>query len=403
MADFSMWGAEASPNRMSALDAQNQMLKAAQTRAQNASAAENEAQTEGIIADNAGKKRMAEAMGRFRQAGGGDGPASTSLADPIEEMSRLAYESGLPSEGAKYATQASQVRQHEAATKNSQVLQEKNKLETQYKALQHSSSLYQGVTDQRSFDRANALYAMTFSAPSPVAGQAYSPDLVGKLTGFGMTQMEKVRARLLEIDTASKQANRGSAMAFRDFRKGIVKEELTLKQEREERLAKQGGAKGGVGAPTSMSQKAAVSLLAQEFPDLPADETKLAAYSVASRAKALQQANKALDSDTALRQALAEEKTAGSFQKVNDTYKVLGVDTGMKKPAATKFTKGQAVAVADAPTDPTKRTVGSTYNTPKGQLKWLGGGKWEKVAEGAKAPTQSASLLPSALDDEEEE
>lgn len=404
MADFSMWGAEASPNRLIQRDAQDAMLRAAQIRQANSAARENEVQTEGREFELEGAKKMSAAMAGMGQGEAPSGPAS--LADPVEQLARAAYQSGLGAKGADFAAKAALIRSREAALGNSQATAAKTQLETHAKALQHASRLYEGVSNQQDFDRANALYAYTFGAPAPAAGAPYSPELVGKLRSYGMTQLEAVRAKMLALDTASKDANRKSSADFREFRKGIIEEELDLKKAREDRLAKAGGK--GVTSPTVTERKAAESMIAQDFPDLGEEpgELALAAHSVASRARALRQGNKSLDADTALRQALAESKASGDFTQTDAGYSLknlIGLEDKKTKFDVTGKTPDTPLDVPMKGKVPDLSTLkaGRHYNTPKGVMKFLGGDKWAPA--GKNAPKRDSSSSLPAVDEEDDD
>jgi len=258
--------------------------------------------------------------------------------------------------------------------------------------LQAGSSLYDGVQDQAGFDRAGANFARLLGVPSPLTGMQYSPELVRKLQQFGTTQAQRLKAQLDELEAESRNANRESAIKFRNFRRGILETDADTRRQREERLAKVGGGKG-IAAPTAAERKLAESLIGQEFPDLAdrGDELGPAAYAVASRAKALQRSNRALDSDQAVRQAFALEKESGNFQSVDGAYKTLGFPR-----TGTKYMQPEPL-----PSDRTKLVAGKRYVTPRGVVKW--DGKVATLVSGASDKSIGAALPDDEPDQDEDD
>lgn len=377
MADFSMFGPEQSGGRLQELDAQNAMLRAAQTEGQQTSSRLHKAQAEKLEGEAAVSARLAEAMSGM--------PQGKSMATSIEQMSRLALQAGSPAQAAQFATQAAQIRAQEATQMRQGMLTDKAQTEQQIKMLQAGASLYDGVQDQTGFDRAGANFARLLGAPSPLTGMQYSPELVGKLQTFGTTQAQRLKAQLDALEAESRNANRESAIDFRSFRREILTTGAEMRRQRGDRLAKAGGGKG-ITAPTTAERKLAESLIGQEFPDLAerGDELGPAAYAVASRAKALQRANRALDSDQAVRQAFALEKGSGNFQSVDGAYKTLGYPR-----KGTKYSQPEPL-----PSDRTKLQAGKRYVTPRGVVQWDG-----TKATLLKGP--SSTSIDAALPDDE--
>lgn len=381
MADFSMFGPEQSGGRLQELDAQNAMLRAAQTEVAQSSNRLHRAQADKLEGEAAVDRKLAEAMSGMPQGG--------SMADSVEQMSRLALQAGSSGKASKFAIQAAQIRAQEAKEMQHGATTDKLQTEQQIKMLTTASGLYEGVQDQAGFDRANAQYARLFGAASPVTGAPYSPELVGKLQLFGTTQAQRLKAQLGVLEAESRNANRQSAVDFRSFRQGILTTDAETRKQREERLAKVGGGKG-IAAPTTAERKLAESLIGQEFPDLAerGDELAPAAYAVASRAKALQRANRALDSDAAVRQAFAAEKESGNFQSVDGAYKTLGFPR-----TGTKYAQPEPL-----PSDRSKLVAGKRYVTPRGVVKW--DGKVATLVSGASANSLGAALPDDGNDSE---
>lgn len=398
MADFSMWGPEASPARLIQQDAQQAMLRAAQTqhalataRDQNAQAAQREAEAEG-------ERRMAAAMAKLGKDDGGlpgENNVNTPLtpAGQLAKMSQLAFDSGLASKGAKYAGEAALARAREASQEYRAAEVEKVKLETSHKELEHTSRLFSGVVDQGTFDRANALYAMQFGQQSPVAGQPYSRELVDRIQSYSSTQLERTRARMAEIDTASKVANRNSSIDFRNARKLLIEAQIDLAKAREERLAKVGGKDTVMGIPSPNERRAASRLLSSEFPALgkEADDLNLQSDQLAARARALMKGNKALTDDQARRQALGEMRP--DLTKLNDSFSTMGK---ISKLFGGKKDSGPAGPLA-LPPNRSELKSGATYQTARGPAIWNGKGFSLPTAP-AKAASSSLASIPGDED-----
>lgn len=384
MADFSMFGPEQSGGRLQERDAQEAMVRASQLEGAQTSNRLHKAQAGKLEGEAAVSKKLAEAMSGM--------PQGESMADSIEQMSRLALQAGSPAQASKFATQAAQIRAQEALEMQRGAAADRQQTEQQIKMLTAASALYDGVQDQAGFDRANANYARLFGAPAPLTGRQYDPRLVTGLQQFGTTQAQRLKAQLDTLEAESRNANRESAIGFRNFRKGVLTGDAELKRQREERLAKVGGGKG-IAAPTTAERKLAESLIGAEFPDLAerGDELAPAAYAVASRAKALQRANRALDSDAAVRQAFAAEKESGNFQSVDGAYKTLGFPR-----TGTKYTQPEPL-----PSDRAKLVAGKRYITPRGVVKW--DGKVATLVSGASDKSIGAALPDDEPDQDEDD
>lgn len=389
MADFSMWGPEAGGARLAEQDAIKRMSELAVARRQRAEAGQKELELQG----------QQSFMARLGQRQGKPGQ---TLAEQAEEMAQLAFDSGMAGKGVDLAAKAALVRTREAQAEASKATAARRQLQGQLDALTKATSFYEGVTDQAGLDKANALYAYTFGGAAPTAGLPYSPQLVEQLRNFGTKATERLRAGLAELDTASKIANRDSAIDLRNFRKGILREQADLQERREARLAKGGaGSEKPVGTPSAGELKAADVLLKSEFSNLPLDERRQAAFSVASRARALRKANPALDADTAIRQAFTEEKASGNFQAVERAYGLLPSRQGYNKAGTAGEAPLQVPTGQDGQPQLSALKPGKIYQTPKGTLRYLGPNKWEAVQTRV-SPTGIPAALPDEDEDEEE-
>jgi hypothetical protein len=365
MAAFGMYGAEASPGRLYEQDQQQAALRRAQTRQLEAAATQTEMEVEG-------QRRFMTAMEKAaNEAPKGEKP-SVSMADTMERAAQAAMSAGAHSEATKLATNAALIRQRESAVVENKAQEQKAVLDLQVKRLDALSRIMGGVQDQETWDEANAIYAKTFGEVSPYAGQPYDQSLIDRLKGATTTAAQRARLALQEADNTSKGRNRKSAAEFREFRKGIMEQDAQLKRDREERVKKTTGTEGdkgpAVGTPTGSEIAEATRILKESYPNWPKEELKSAAFAMASRARGLRRANRALEPDEALGRAFEEAKTSGAYEVIEGLFKD-GTKFKRDKLATTPLT-GPKPAVKSLP--PGARQIGTSkgkpvYETPDGK------------------------------------
>ncbi len=307
---FEMYGAEASPGRLIEQDQQQAALRRAQTRQLDAAASKVEVELE---QDKVFARIMQESAGQGPQAG-----QPTSVAAAMESAAQAALKAGLAGEATKLASNASLLRQRESAVNENKAQEQGAVLKLQAGKLEALSRILGGVKDQETWDEANAVYAKNFGQVSPYAGQPYDQSLVDRLQGAATTAAQRAKLKIQEADQNSKDKNRKSATDFREFRKDLAERDLELKQAREDRMAKNAGTTGPKGAavssPTGSEQSEASRILKAEFPNWPKEDLQSAAYAMASRARGLRRANKALEPQEALQQAFEEAKAGGVYE-----------------------------------------------------------------------------------------
>lgn len=316
MAEFDVYGPEASPFRLAARDQQEAAQRRAQTRLLDANASKVEEEL-------AGQKRLSAAMAEAAKNAPPDSVgagATPSLANPIEAAARAAYAAGLPAEGVKFAEGAALVRTREATQATADAQRQAAVLKLKLERIDTIGRLAGSAKDQGSLDAANANYAKMFGEVSPFAGLSYeeaAPRLQAARE-WSLTEKQKMELAIKQSEADSKDRNRASAIDYRGFREEILQQEQDLREAREARLAAKDGKAGvkgaAVGSPTGAEQGEATRLLKEEFPNWPADELKSASYAVASRARGLRRANKALEADEALQQAFEEAKASGAYE-----------------------------------------------------------------------------------------
>lgn len=315
------------------------------------------------------QQRMSQLMA---QAATNPEEAKKSPADKMEDMANLALSAGLTASGSKLATDAAAVRLKEAQTLHAnaqtfeqQSLAAKTELDT-------VTRLLQGVNDQASWDAANGLFEQITGRKSPFKGMEYNPVVVSSLQQSALSLKDKLDLAIKQQRANSQQANDESNISFRNFRKGILEQDLQIKQNREDRLRKTGGKNADIGAPGKGELDHAADVIQAAYPDLPQDEINSAAYTVAARARALRKTTPGLDADAATQRALLESRAR--FQTVNDSYRILGVAVPGTSRKETHFAstgnapRGTPGTPQPVPTDKNKLVKGQTYRSSSGQV-----------------------------------
>lgn len=353
---FEMYGPEASPGRLLEQDQQTAALTRARVRQLDAASAK-------VEQDIDEEKRFTAAMRAASQSAQPDIGPPMSIAGQLERAAGEALKAGLPDQGTKLATSAALVRQRESAANENKAQEQAAILNLQAKKLDALSRIVGGVKDQETWDEANAVYAKTFGQVSPYAGQPYDQAFVDRLQGATTTAAQRARLKAQEADNLSKDKNRQSAIQFREFRKELMTEEQSLREAREARLAKVGGTvDGGKGPSVATPPKAeldeATRMLKADYPNWPKEELQTAAFAMASRARGLRRANKALEPQEALQQAFAEAKSNGAYEVIEGLFKD---KTKLNKDKLTKTPMtGAKPAAPAAPAAPTNLPSGWT-------------------------------------------
>lgn len=272
------------------------------------------AQTELLRASTAEKVQETALQQRLmtlmqEQAGQPARPVAPSAR--FTDMSMKALSAG----GFKMAGQLIQAAQSASGMEKNQaeILLTKNKL---------MDSKLGGATDQATFDEAID-YIESLNGPSPMRGMPYSPGNVQRLRNALQTSTNQalITEHNARTDQIGVQARLGEARIV------LTEAQTRLANERKAQLGKTGK---GIPGPKLDEEVAAQRIISSAYPDMDESALKEAGRMVASRAKALQQKNHALDNDTAARQAFRFEDEAGSF--VSSGRTIMGVEIpGSKK------------------------------------------------------------------------
>lgn len=356
------------------------------------------AQTQGLQAQTQGQNLANEQsqmnldqskqMSQLMQQNAG-GLKGMKPADQLEKMAELAMGAGLTAQGSKLATEAAGIRLKEAQSVHAQSQSINQQALAAKTELEMTDRLLNGVNDQQSWDAANSLFKQMTGRPSPFEGMDYNPTFVAHLQQHTLSLKDKLDLGIKQYNANTARENADSNKSFREFRQGVLTKDAETRRMREDRLQKGGGKNADVGVPGKTELDGALSSIKSQFPNLPADEANSAAFSIASRARALRKATPGMDADQALDRAIIEAKAQGQLSTVDDTYKVLGIPVmGGKHSHYSKGGTGDGAGsnpgnpIVGSPPEP-QRKVGSYYKNSQGAVyRWTKEG-WE-VADAAK-------------------
>ena len=369
----------------------------AQTRLYNAQAAEHEEKTrqERALSDLAVREGQArnfgDQEGLQQLAGPGMGEQTAApTTDPITEflaqrdrLARLASDSGLVEKAGAIAKDNALIRQHMASTNASASTAILNQLKSAREQADVVGQVFGAVRSQDELDSANELYRFRTGQPSPLAGKMFSQGLLEQVNQAALTTKERA-------DIAEKKIQQDSLTRFRNERlrqhnvfADIAERRLELERQREARLAKGGGGKS-VASPQRGELDQADRLIGKDYPNMNENDKNDAAFSVASDARALRSANRALDANTALMQAYNNAVKAGDFTTSSGVF---GSGYGPDVKNKTVYSgRGKSAAIpAVIPSAKGDLKEGRYYVNPKGQV-----GQWTGKGFVLSAPTSSA-------------
>jgi len=347
------------------------------------------AQTQGQqIQNQAGQMELqehAQMQALMRQQAGKPGENDKPMAERMEDMAKLAYSAGLTTQGAKMAGDAAALRLKQAQTVHAQSQTLHEQASAAKDQLTMVEKLLGGVTDQASWDAANSLFKSMMGKQSPYEGMEYNPAFVAQLQQQTLSLKDQIDLGIKKYNAETQRRNSDSNASFREFRKGYMNDEMALRRDREDRLRKGGGKTADVGTPVKAELDHASDLIQQAYPDLPQDEINNAAFSIASRARAIRKSTPGMDADSATQRALKEARDSGQFQTLNDNYKFMGLPIPGTSKSTTHFGKTGKGGASDPgsspdkpidtiPPSPKDRKVGAYYSHGGKVYKWAGNG-----------------------------
>lgn len=326
---------------------------------------------QGAAADKSVAAQMAQMAGAGPQQGG-----TGSVSERLNAMSEMYAKAGLPTKAAALAQQASQAAAHEATASAAAVRSAAQKVKLQGDQFKMASNLLANVSDAQGWANANALFEQQTGQESPFKAIPYDPKVVKMLQDASLSAYQKSQLALRGEAVKATVANVKSEIESRATRDGVALERLRVTQQREDRLAKNGGK--DIGSPGKPEVAAASKLLGDT--GLEGDELDAAAFSIASEAKVLRRKNPGISADEALRQAALTARTNGSITP--GQHHILSRNDPAKFSAPVSLpASGKKADLVD----------GQLYKSPDGKT-----AVWDKKAGTWKAPAgKSTSVAPS--------
>lgn len=314
-------------------------------------------------------------------AGGAPGAGPAGNANPFtlstffNQQASVMARAGLPKQAQELAKTASTLMQQEASTLSSNTTARLNQLKIIGERSEMLGQLFGSAKDQPSWDRSNALFEFQTGQPSPYRGVQFNPALSETIRNQALTMKERLQAEDRKLAREATERHQRATEGAAATNITIARERLDLEREREARLAKLGG-KGAAGTPTEEERKEVKRLMRLDGIDtekLDTDSLNSTAFSVASRARELQQENRGLGRQQAITRAFEEVKAAGDLE-ISTTGGVdlpligqvggkrkLGRDPAAQLPSAARSALKEGVEVTFA--------NGQTWTLEKGKAK----------------------------------
>lgn len=267
---------------------------------------------------------MALMQRRAAQALPGEQGTELSMSEQLMRLSADALAAGLPTRAAAIAKDASLVGQREASAASSASTTRLNNIKIIRDRAELNGQLFGGATDQKTWEQAGRLWEFQTGLPNPYEGVPFSKDLAARINSAALSTKERLTLEEQELSRKGLERFRNKRLGQHDQEIEIRKAQQKLRETREARLAKAGGGKA-VSSPTTAEVSQAKNLVRRDFPGLEGNDLNEAVYSIAAEARALRQANPALDASVALQQAYNNARAGGDFEAV-PPRRVLGMD-----------------------------------------------------------------------------
>jgi hypothetical protein len=307
-----------------------------------------------------------------------------NLETTMDQLATKAASAGMIDRAGKLAKSAADIRASKNTAANQKVQAELNGYKAAIAQAEMIGQVLGGVTDQASWDAANMQLQMATGQPSPFANIPYNPKVIERLNAATLSGKERAMLDMRKTEQEATRAYRNSMLSHSAARIEQAAERDRAAQEERERKAKAGGGSGGVvGRPSSEELKEVqrqMRLADIDTAKISPDSLRSTTLAVASRAKEMQRANKALGSSEALAQAFAEAQANGDLnvETVGGTT-IAGIQVGGEKKFKTKE-KSKAITQA-LPSDRAALKTGVIYNTARGPAKYLGNGRFASVEQ----------------------
>lgn len=227
------------------------------------------------------------------------GDSAEEMASIMDLMANLSIRSGMPAQAKDFATAGSTIRHQAAEIQKDRTNQMMTELNT-------ISALMDGVHDQASWQRANAMYQMQFGKPTPYAKLPYNPQVVAELRKGIATAKDRAL-------TSAAQAREKASIAAekeRTARIPLIRAQTQLAAERTKALQKAGATQK---LPKASDVKAITDLMFKDFgASLSSEDARVLARPVAERMLDIMKSSNLPASQAAVK-AYEEAKNAGDF------------------------------------------------------------------------------------------
>lgn len=323
----------------------------------------------------------------LQETGGGMEDAAqgkpVTLENTLDKLAQRAASAGLVDRAGKLATTAADIRAKKNTAANQEQQQKLNFYKTTIAQAETIGQILGGVTDQASWEAANQQLQMITGQPSPFAGIPYSPKVVERLNSATLSGKERAMLEMRKTEQEATVEYRKRMIAATEARVAQAEVKEANAEEERKRKAKAGGDKGAATAAPTKAQLDEVQrqmrLSDIDTRNISPDSLQNTTYAIASRARELQRANKALGSSEALAQAFSEAQENGdlAIETVGGRdIPVIG-NVGGKQQFKSK---APVKAITQAlPADRSALKTGVIYNTARGPAKYLGNGKFDSV------------------------
>lgn len=307
-------------------------------------------------------------------------------AEAQDALARLAAGSGALKLSREHAAAGALIRQREAKAAHETASAAKVELDADRLKMSSLESLVRDVESSNNpadaWHRGNLYYSLLHNGEaSPMQGVPYSPEALQQLRESVVSRKDKLAAAQKKVEEQGRNYRAGLVSNDRALARDIERERVRISQDRETRLAKVGGK--ATGSPSRGETEAVFGLLDDDpvAKTLSAADKNRLAYDVASRAKELRTANRALGSSEALRMALREAHDAGDIEPTG------GYDLPLigKVGGSTRYRGGGKSAATAVPLPAGGKSAdlqkGRYYSHAGEARQWLGDGWGDPVDE----------------------
>jgi hypothetical protein len=241
---------------------------------------------------------------------GGGEMESEQIPDSLDELAKLAMQSGLPQQASEYASKASTIRSNASEIR-------KRELDSRLTELNLASNLLSTVGDETSWRQANALFAMQTGKPSPFAEMEYSPELVAMIQDSVITQKDRALTNAALAREAASTAAAKASEALVPLRKA----QEQLANARADNLRKA----GAIGKQPKAEDLRAISDLinAEYLGAVTPEDARILARPVAERMLQLQ-SELSLPRSQAAQRAFNEAQARGDFGGLRQRTRMKG-------------------------------------------------------------------------------